>query len=165
MSVTEIKQRTLTIRDVESNELVTAIALLSPTNKKGEIDQYRRKRQNLLRNQVNLVEIDLLRGGKSAVPLDQIKVKTYQVRSTDAVNRLMQFWTVDLDEKLPTVSVPLLPEDGALVLNLQELFEKEYELSMYSRSIIYRIDELQPKATGEEKDIINKILSRVQSPR
>lgn len=157
----EVKQRTLTIRNARSSELVTAIELLSPTNKKGERDQYLRKRQNLLRNQVNLVELDFLRGGKAVLTPDEVVVKTYQIISTDAISRVVKFWSVGMDEPLPSVSVPLLPEDDLLVLNLQSLFEREYKLSMYSRSINYDINELKPKASKEELPILNTILKRV----
>ena len=156
----EVKQRTLTVRNARSNELVTAIELLSPTNKKGERNQYMRKRQNLLRNQVNLVEVDFLRGGKAILIPDEVVVKTYQIISTDAISRLMKFWSVGLDEPLPSISVPLLPEDDPLVLNLQSLFEREYKLSMYSRSITYDINKLKPKATKDELPLLNSILEQ-----
>jgi hypothetical protein len=60
----------------ESHEIVTAIELLSPTNKhkgKGH-QQYRRKQREVLASEANLVEIDLLGTGAHtvAVPADRL---------------------------------------------------------------------------------------------
>ncbi len=47
------------------HELVTVLELLSPTNKTGEgRGQYLAKRETLLADRVNLVELDLIRAGK-----------------------------------------------------------------------------------------------------
>ena len=53
------------IRDARSRRLITAIELLSPTNKRigSDRDQYLAMRASLMRQGVNLVEVDLLRGG------------------------------------------------------------------------------------------------------
>ena len=60
------------IRDRRSRELVTVVEVLSPSNKQpgSTRDQYLAKRQELLDSRANLVEIDLLRGGKP-MPLDE----------------------------------------------------------------------------------------------
>jgi hypothetical protein len=62
----------LTIRDRDGSEVVTVIELLSRANKYAGEDreQYVRKRTELLRSPVNLVEIDLLRGGPRMPPDD-----------------------------------------------------------------------------------------------
>jgi hypothetical protein len=57
---------TVEIRTVSAGELVTVIAILSPINKRPgheAHDEYLRKRRDLLRSSVHLIEIDLLRGG------------------------------------------------------------------------------------------------------
>jgi len=52
------------IRDVAQRQLVTAIEILSPTNKRGEgRPEYRAKRRLLL-SSTHLIEIDLLRDGR-----------------------------------------------------------------------------------------------------
>jgi hypothetical protein len=53
--------------------LVTRIEVLSPSNKRPHTpgwDIYHRKRQSLLPGDINLVEIDLLRGGRRMPMLD-----------------------------------------------------------------------------------------------
>src|SRR5262245_3558673 len=54
------------IRATVNQELVTVIEILSPVNKRPGHDAYRdyqRKRRDLLRSPVHLLELDLLRGG------------------------------------------------------------------------------------------------------
>lgn len=53
------------IRDVARRQLVTAIEILSPTNKRGEGRlEYLAKRRRLLLSTAHLMEIDLLRQGQ-----------------------------------------------------------------------------------------------------
>jgi hypothetical protein len=55
---------TIEIRDTRQRELVTAMAILSPTNKRGEgRREFVTKRQRLLLSAVHLIEIDLLHMG------------------------------------------------------------------------------------------------------
>src|SRR5689334_4207783 len=62
---------TIEIRDVAQRELVTAIEILSPTNKRGEgYREYLNKRRRLLCSMAHLIEIDLLRRGRR-VPMQQ----------------------------------------------------------------------------------------------
>src|SRR5689334_3976947 len=59
----EIREAFLHIRDNRTHEVVTAIEVLSPTNKtvgQGRAE-YERKRHQVLRSLTNLVEIDLIR--------------------------------------------------------------------------------------------------------
>ena len=59
------RQPYLEIRDRDGNTILTVIELLSPANMRpgGHLDQYLDKREQVLSGPVNLVEIDLLRGG------------------------------------------------------------------------------------------------------
>ena len=62
----EVRERYLEIRDAQTQAVVTALEMLSPSNKApGEgRDAYEAKRRQVLSTLTNLVEIDLLRGGK-----------------------------------------------------------------------------------------------------
>ncbi len=69
--VCDLAESFVEIRDRRSKALVTVLELLSPSNKSGrDRPQYVRKRQILLASSVNLVEIDLLRGGARMPFLD-----------------------------------------------------------------------------------------------
>ena len=53
------------MRETATDTLVTAIEILSPVNKRGDsLHLYRAKRKSLLRTDVHLIKLDLLRGGK-----------------------------------------------------------------------------------------------------
>ena len=61
----EHKLRTVQVRETATDTLVTAIEILSPVNKRGDgLHLYRAKRKSLLRTDVHLIELDLLRGGE-----------------------------------------------------------------------------------------------------
>jgi hypothetical protein len=55
------------VREAGADTLVTAIAILSPINKRPgrERQKYLRKRRELLRSEVHVMELDLLRGGNA----------------------------------------------------------------------------------------------------
>lgn len=64
---------TIEIRDVTNRELVTAIEVLSPTNKRGDgYREYLDKRRRILSSMAHLMEIDLLRKGEAATWVDEI---------------------------------------------------------------------------------------------
>src|SRR4029434_4986123 len=61
----EHKLRTVQVRETATDTLVTAIEILSPVNKRGDgLHLYRAKRKSLLRTDVHLIELDLLRDGE-----------------------------------------------------------------------------------------------------
>jgi hypothetical protein len=70
----EIREGYLKIREVATGYVVTAIEVLSPTNKRAGMgrEAYLRKRQEVLSTPTHLVEIDLLRSGKPMPILSEI---------------------------------------------------------------------------------------------
>ena len=62
----EVNERYLEIREVATGRVVTVIELLSPKNKRSGEGRvaYERKRNQILSSTTNLVEIDLLMGGR-----------------------------------------------------------------------------------------------------
>ena len=155
----DLAQRTLTIRAKDSSELVTTIEVLSPSNKVGQGGMdYRSKRLELLRNQVNLVEIDLVRAGTPPFVSPNWVPRTYHFQSIDVVAEAISYWTVGLAERLPTISVPLLPGEVPLVLDLQSVFTENYRSSTLNRVLKYEVDQLKPAPTDEEREVIQVIL-------
>ena len=123
------------IRDRRSRELVTVIEVLSPSNKQpgSTRDQYLAKRQELLDSRANLVEIDLLRGGK-AMPLDERPDRTFAYSAS--VSRVDDrpkagFWPISLRERLPIIPIPLRSPDTDARLDLQEALNHVYDASGY----------------------------------
>jgi hypothetical protein len=140
----------LEIRDGQSRQLVTAIELLSPTNKRTGPDreQYLRKRRQYFQARVNLVEIDLLRGGPR-LPLEDLPECDYYV----LVGRSEEYprvavWPLRLRDVLPTIPIPLRPTDDDAKLDLQAVLQRAYDAAGY-RHYVY---EGQPKPPLSEGD-------------
>jgi hypothetical protein len=121
--------------------LVTCIEVLSPSNKRPGTpgwEQYLRKREALLLGKVNLVEIDLLRGGQRIPMLDDWPEDPFHILVSRPNPELVcQVWSVPLQQPLPRIHVPLAKPDPDLLLDLQPLITAIYQRSKYERSIDY----------------------------
>jgi hypothetical protein len=123
----------LEIRDRQGRQLVTVVELLSPTNKRqgSHRSQYLLKRLSLLNSNVHLVEIDLLRGGLP-MPFADRPPGVYSVLVSRADTRpRADFWPFGLRDPLPTVPIPLRPDDGDATLHLRSLLNRIYDESGY----------------------------------
>ncbi len=133
--------------------LVTSLEVLSPSNKvQGSQGWklYLRKRQALLRGRANLVELDLLRGGKRMPMLDPLPNSPYYVLVARREKApLCRVWPASFDRPLPAVRVPLAKPDPDIVVPLQPLVEMIYKRSRYQEDIDYRIPPVPP-FTDEE---------------
>ncbi len=130
---------TIEIRDAANRELVTAVELLSPTNKRGDdYDEYLAKRRLILLSTAHLLEIDLLRQGKRAPMQQPLPPAPYFVFLSRAEKRpITDVWPIALSDPLPVVPVPLLPDDGDALLDLQAAFTAMYDLLGYDRAVDY----------------------------
>jgi len=126
--------------------VVTVIEILSLSNKlRGEgQDLYLQKRDELKQGGVSLVEIDLLRAGKRllAVPSDRIP-DSHRTPYSVCVRRgwentTMALYRVPLQERLPTISVPLRQTDQDVSLDLQPLVDQCYRNGGYDDDIDYK---------------------------
>jgi hypothetical protein len=127
------------IRDAASRLLVTAIEVLSPTNKRGDgREEYLAKRQRILRSTAHVIEIDLLRQGER-VPMQQpLPSAPYFVLVGRAETRpIMYVWPVPLGESLPNIPVPLLPGDSDVMLDLQQALTSVYDSIGYDLAVDY----------------------------
>jgi hypothetical protein len=130
---------TVEITDVQNRRLVTAIEVLSPTNKRGEGRvEYLEKRGRALRSHVHLVEIDLLRSGQRVPMQKPLPPYPYFVLVGRAEKRPMtEVWPIRLDESLPQVPIPLLPQDADAPLDLQRTLTAVYDTFRYDRTLDY----------------------------
>ncbi len=157
---TKIKQNYLEVREIANRQVVTAIEILSPVNKRlGEgREKYLKKRQNILASLTNLVEIDLLRGWQQMTILTENLKTDYQILiSRQYCRPQADLYAFNLQDSLPIFPVPLLPEDQEPWLDLGELINEIYERAGFDYRIDYAQD-LIPSLSQENKDWVNQVL-------
>jgi hypothetical protein len=132
-------QITIEIRDTANRHLVTAIEVLSPTNKSGEgFREYVIRRQRYLLSTTHLIEIDLLRSGRRVPMREPLPRAPYFVLLSRAERRPdTEVWPIELGAPLPTVAVPLLPGDDDVPLDLQPAFAAVYDGLRYDLAVDY----------------------------
>lgn len=141
--VAEREERDRWVRIVHrpDNSLVTAIEVLSPSNKNRDgYDAYRVKRDAILQQHVNLVEIDLLLGGRRMEPASLLPAGDYYVvvgRADRPRERLAYAWS--LRDRLPPVQVPLRSPDPDVRLDLSMAFATAYQSGRYARRLRYDV--------------------------
>jgi hypothetical protein len=130
---------TVEIRDVANRDLVTAIEVLSPTNKRGEgYREYLDKRRRPLCSMAHLMEIDLLRTGRRVPMQKPLPAAPYFVFLSRAERRpIIEIWPIQLNMRLPAVPVPLLAGDPDVALDLQLAFDTVYDALNYDLSVDY----------------------------
>ncbi|MDB5296676.1 MAG: hypothetical protein JWO31_2659 [Phycisphaerales bacterium] len=134
----EVKERWVEIRSSPGRELVAVIELLSPTNKGDGRTDSLQKRVALMRQQVHLVEVDLLLGGKRLPMVQPLPAGDYFA----VVSRADRRPTGDVDgwpapRRLPAIPIPLRPPDADHLVDLQAVFDATYRASAYRRKLDY----------------------------
>lgn len=132
-------RRWLEIRDVD-NQLVTVIELLSPSNKTPvAAANLARRHEQLIRSGVNVVEIDLIRGGLRTLP----ELLTAELKETDPQTTYLvivgkahcpderQVYYCPLRDRLPAFAIPLRATDNPVPLDLQPLIDRCYQTGRY----------------------------------
>jgi hypothetical protein len=121
--------------------LVTDFELLSPANKKRGGDDraaYLSRRQDLLRHEVNLVEVDLLLAGDRLPMRAPLPTGDYYMFLTRwQTNGHCDVYAWSLHQALPTIPIPLRTEDGDIGLDLAATFAQTYERGRYDRLLSY----------------------------
>lgn len=139
--------------------LVTTIEVLSPTNKTGDdAADYHNKRIELYTRGVNLVEIDLLRGGDRLSFAKPLPPGDYYAFVTREQRRpFVDVYTWALRDPLPSVPVPLLPQDGDAQLSLAQVFADAYRRGHYSTRLRYDRP-LSPPMSPADQAWVNEVL-------
>ncbi len=157
----DITERFIEIRTSEgSNRLITAIELLSLSNKSSGSSGrtlYMAKQNELFSTGVHLVEIDLLRGGTHTTQASlrllrrQAPRYSYHVAITRAdVDTPKRAAAIELQQRLPTIPIPLTPEVPAVGVELQPVFDRAYDESLFSRRVKYDLPP-DPPLTPEQQ--------------
>lgn len=157
----EIEESYLAIHEVGTHRLVTAIEILSPSNKspgKGR-ETYLEKRAELLETRTSLVEIDLLRAGEP-MPLGQPRVtKAYRILISRGHTRpRAQLITFTLRAPLPTIPIPLLPRDAEPRLEMNRILHDLIARARYFRRLDYAQSPVPP-LRPEDAEWVGKLIA------
>ena len=150
-----LTQRSLVIVDAATGgRVVSAIELLSPTNKRSGAGQaeYLDKQEEYLQAGVNLLELDLLLGGspttlaaRRGVPEEHRSLYHASLLNFRLRSRL-ELYPIRLDGPLPRIALPLRAGDAAVAVDLQGVMETTYERGYYEEDTRYdeALDALPP---------------------
>jgi hypothetical protein len=181
-SSSDVEPITVTVADEEQHEnyleircgpdgerLVTAVELLSPSNKTpGDEGRtlYLQKQQEMLRSDVNFIEIDLLRGGirSTLAPVATLRTSegeaSYHIVLRPASARSQRVvYPIQLWHRLPLLRIPLLPEDDPLDIALQPIFDRCYDLGRYATRVDYTAPAPAPVFRSHEAEYVARQLA------
>jgi len=158
----EVEEWTLKLLRSRSHELVGIIELAGPSNKRPGAGRksYLEKRRETMSSPVNWTEIDLLRGGRSTLIGIVRKPAGYAVFSSAASQRPhSQLWQFGLQDRLPTIAVPLTSRKEFAVVDLQSIFATVYDSGLYEFEM-NRDQPLTPPLTPEQLRWARRVLAR-----
>jgi hypothetical protein len=159
----KIKQAYLEVREIATKQVVTAIEILSPVNKRngeGRIT-YLKKRQSILGSLTNLVEIDLLRSWESMPIINNSINSDYRVLVSRSDRRpFAELYAFNLRDSLPVFLLPLREEDIEPIVNLPELLTSVYDRAGYDYRIDYDRDPL-PSLSKENQVWAKELLQAI----
>jgi hypothetical protein len=147
-----IRQVYLEVREVGTEDVITVIELLSPTNKLPGHGrrEYEEKRFTILGTRTNLVEIDLVRAGQ---PLPAY-VRGYPAGAPPGDYRILvargrrrpyaDVYAFSVRDPIPAFPVPLGLEDEELPVELRPILDGLYDGLRVGRRIDYRADPVPP---------------------
>jgi len=150
----------LQIRRRGTMELVTVIEVLSPTNKSPSdgYQEYLNKRVALFETPVNLVEIDLLRGGTRLPTKESLRPADYYTFVCRCERRpKLEVYGWPLRHRLPALPVPLADDDPDVIMDLQEVLDAVYERAGYQHYLNYERD-VEPPLDAADAEWVSQIL-------
>jgi hypothetical protein len=150
----EVRESRLVVMTLPERHVVTAIEVLSPTNKtpgsRGR-DEYQAKRRDVLRSDASLVEIDLLRGGQRVVTGEAVPGGDYLAHVSRHTGRPRgEVWVWGLRDSLPRLPVPLRDGDPEAILDLGQALATVYDECDYVHLAEYAVPPVPPLSPSDE---------------
>lgn len=148
----EVREGYLEVRELATGEVVTAIEVLSPTNKRpGKGRQvYEEKRRKVLGSRTHLVEIDLLRGGEPLPVFGNEIEASYRILvSRGNCRPVADLYLFNLPDVIPSFPLPLRSGDVEPAIDLQTVFNGVYERAGYDYMIDYNSEPVLPLSESD----------------
>ncbi len=154
----EVKLVSVQIRARAKDQLITAIEILSPINKRSPgLEPYRAKRQHLMESGVHLLEFDLLRRGTRPIRHPKVPPCDYLLSATRAGASRTELWPLSVRDYLPSIAVPLKKGDSDVALDLAAALNATYDEGAYELSIDYRETPPPPEFAAEDLKWMKKL--------
>lgn len=157
----EARERFLEVREIGTDAVVAVIEVLSPKNKRAGEGRtvYERKRRTVINSLSHLVEIDLLRGGRSMAILGGVQSQ-YRILVSRAENRpTADLYAFNLREALPRFLLPLKSTDPDLGVDLQVIFTGVYDRASYDLRLPYDQPVPPPALSEADQQWVETILA------
>ena len=154
------KQLYLEVVRVSNREVVTAIELLSPTNKSGSGRRvYQAKRAQVLYSMTHLVEIDLLRAGQPMPMLTPMPVSHYRILVADArrTEHVANLYPFGIHQAIPNVIMPLAKGDEGIAMALQTVIDDVYQAGSFDLDIDY-LEDPEPPLSDSDRVWLDQLL-------
>ncbi|NMF86313.1 DUF4058 family protein [Nodosilinea sp. P-1105] len=147
----DVEQAYLEVKDAATQEVITAIEVLSPANKTGEgRAKYDAKRQAILGSKTHLIEIDLLRAGQPLALEGETVQSHYKILVSRSQQRpIADLYPFNLADPMPSFPVPLRQGESEPIIQIQDLVNGLYEQLGYSYFIDYSQEPPPPWTTDE----------------
>lgn len=147
-----VRQGYLEIKEVATKEVVTAIEILSPVNKrsgKGR-DAYLAKREDILGSRTNFVEIDLLRSHEPMPILNKGISSHYRILVSRRQKRPQaDLYAFNLQNQIGSFPLPLRPGDTEPIIDLRTLLTNIYDVGGYDLKIDYTTEPVPPLSQND----------------
>ena len=150
--VRTVRRAYLVVRSLKGREIVTVIEVLSPWNKGGGRTEYLKKQEDYLDSKLNVVELDLLRGGRRLPTVEPLPRGDYFAFVNRGKRRpKIDVYAWSLRHPLPDIPIPLAGRDADVTLELQAAFAETYERAGYKYSVDYQDDVIPPLRPADQK--------------
>ena len=146
------KEGYLEVREVGTEEVVTTIEILSPTNKRSSKGRqmYEEKREQVLGSRTHLVEIDFLRRGEPMPFFGNNIESQYRILVCRGNFRpYADLYAFNLQDIIPGFPLPLRSEDTEPVVDLQTLLSGVYDISGYDLLLDYSKESVPPLSEAD----------------
>jgi hypothetical protein len=121
----EVKLDRLVVSSAETGRVVTVLELISPSNKSDDerIMRYQSRRQGLLNNATDIVEIDLIRSYKHLINNAVAQEYPYHI-AIHLYDGISHFWGMALEKPLKSFALPI--EDKVIPVELNRIYRQSY---------------------------------------
>lgn len=148
----EVRETYLEVRETSTDDVITVLELLSPTNKRPGRGRrlYEDKRMDILATRTHLVEIDFIRAEEPMPITANDRTSDYRIlvsRGDQRPNATLYIFGVR--QPIPTFPLPLKADDQEPVVDMGRLLHDLYDQASYDLRLDYTRDPDPPLSSAD----------------